>query len=158
MSQPINKKEIGIESNSWNARRHQDQMVSQTTWSNTLDPLPGKHSLSSSTNHGRMAQFLLYWKKPPSSQSIKKIKGKKGPNSYHPVSLLSCLGKLLEWVIKLSEQVINRRLISFLEVEEQKILSPTQNGYWKHRRSAGPHYPEDRECLSWKEKDCFCLL
>ena len=52
-------------------------------------------------------------------------KGKdKDPNSYRPISLLSCLGKLLE-------RVINTRLVSFLE--ERKILSPTQTGYRKHR-------------------------
>ena len=88
-----------------------------------LDLLPRKHSLSSSMNHGRMAQFLLCGKKPPSSQSIKG-KDKEDPNSYHPICLLRCLGKLLE-------RVINRRLISFSE--EQKILSPTQTGYQKHR-------------------------
>ena len=54
----------------------------------------------------------------------KKGKDKKYPNSYRPISLLSCLGKLLE-------RVINRRLMSFLE--ERKILSPTQTGYRKHR-------------------------
>ena len=79
----------------------------------------------------------------------KKGKDKKDPNRYRPMSLLSCLGKLLD-------QVINSRLISYLE--ERKILSPTQTGYRKHRRSAGPHCPRDRECLSIKEKGCLCLL
>ena len=78
----------------------------------------------------------------------RKGKNKSDPKSYRPISLLSCLGKLLE-------RVINRRLISFLE--EQKLLSPTQTGYRKHKRSACPHCAGDRECLSRKEKGCFCF-
>ena len=64
------------------------------------------------------------WKKATIIPIHKKGKDKKDPNSYRPISLLSCLGKVLE-------RVINRRLISFLE--ERKILSPTQTGYRKHR-------------------------
>ena len=63
------------------------------------------------------------WKKATIIPIHKKGKDKKDPNSYRPISLLSCLGKVLE-------RVINRRLISFLE--ERKILSPTQTGYRKH--------------------------
>ena len=51
-----------------------------------------------------------------------KGKDKKDPSD--PISLLSCLGKLLE-------QAINRRSISFLE--EQKILSPKQTRCREHR-------------------------
>ena len=101
-------------------------MASQMTWSNTLDLLPRKRSLSFSANRGRMAQFLLYGKKATIIPVHKKGKDKEDPNSYRPISLLSCLGKLLQWVI-------NRRLISFLE--ERKILSPTQTGYRKHRNT-----------------------
>ena len=54
----------------------------------------------------------------------KKGKNKKNPNSYRPISLLSCLGKLLE-------KVTNRRLLSFLE--DNNVLSQTQTGYRKHR-------------------------
>ena len=59
------------------------------------------------------------WKKATISQVHKNGKDKKDPNSYHPISLLRSLGKLLE-------RAINRRLIIFLE--ERKILSPTQTG------------------------------
>ena len=48
------------------------------------------------------------WKKATIIPIHKKEKDKKNPNSYRPISLLSCLGKLLE-------KVINRRLLSFLE-------------------------------------------
>ena len=51
-------------------------------------------------------------------------KDKKSPNSYQPISLLSCLGTL-------QENVINRRLLSFLE--DNNVLSQTQTGYRKHR-------------------------
>ena len=90
------------------------------------------------------------WKKATIIPIHKKGKDKKDPNSYCPISLLSCLGKVLE-------RVINRRLISFLE--ERKILSPTQTGYRKHRSTeAGPHCPRDRERLPRKEKGCLCFL
>ena len=81
---------------------------------------------------------------------VKKV-DKKDPNSYCPISLLSCLGKL-------QERVINRRLISLLE--EQKVLSTTDwiSETQKHTRSAGPHCSRDRECLSRKEKGCFYFL
>ena len=82
------------------------------------------HIHTHSTSRGRMAQFLLSGKKPPSSQSIKKDKDKKDPNSYRPTSLLRCLAKLLE-------RVINRTLLSFFE--GQKLRSPTQTIYRKHR-------------------------
>ena len=64
------------------------------------------------------------WKKSTIIPIHRKGQGKKDPNNYRPISLLSCLGRL-------SQPVINRRLILFLE--EQKILSPTQTGRRKHR-------------------------
>ena len=56
----------------------------------------------------------------------KKGKDKKNPRSYRPISLLSCVGKLLE-------RIVNRRLISHLE--SNSVLSPTQTGYRKFRSS-----------------------
>ena len=64
------------------------------------------------------------WKKATLIPIHKKGKDKKNPNSYRPISLLSCLGKL-------QEKVINRRLLSFLE--DNNVLSQTQTGYRKHR-------------------------
>ena len=52
----------------------------------------------------------------------KKGKDKKNPCSYRPISLLSCVGKLLERMVK-------RRLISHLG--SNGVLSPTQTGYRK---------------------------
>ena len=50
-------------------------------------------------------------------------KGKdKNPHSYRPISLLSCVGKLLE-------RIVNQRLISHLE--SNSVLSPTQT---RHRK------------------------
>ena len=57
------------------------------------------------------------WKKSTIIPIHKKGKDKKNPNSYRPISLLSCLGKL-------QEKVINRRLLSFLE--DNNVLSQTQ--------------------------------
>ena len=56
------------------------------------------------------------WKKATIIPIHKKGKHKNNPNSYQPISLLSCLGKLLE-------KVINRRLLSFLE--DNNVLSQT---------------------------------
>ena len=56
------------------------------------------------------------WKKVQVIPIHKKEKGKKNPNSYSPISLLSCLGKLMEWIL-------NRHLIWHLE--SNNILLPT---------------------------------
>ena len=54
----------------------------------------------------------------------KKGKDKKNTRSYRPISLLSCVGKLLE-------RMVNQRLINHLE--SNNVLSPTQTGYRKFR-------------------------
>ena len=64
------------------------------------------------------------WKKATLIPFYKKRKYKKHPSSYRPISILSCLGKLLE-------RIINTRLMAHLEANN--ILSPTQSGYGKHR-------------------------
>ena len=64
------------------------------------------------------------WKEAIVIPVPKKGKDKKNPRSYRPISLLSCVGKLLE-------TMINRRLINHLE--SNNVLSPTQTGYRKHR-------------------------
>ena len=63
------------------------------------------------------------WKEAIIIPVPKKGKDKKNPRSYRPISLLSCVGKLLE-------RMINRRLINYLE--SNNVLSPTQTGYRKH--------------------------
>ena len=64
------------------------------------------------------------WKEAIVIPVPKKGKDKKNPRSYRPISLLSCVGKLLE-------RMINRRLIN--HPESNNVLSPTQTGYRKHR-------------------------
>ena len=64
------------------------------------------------------------WKEAIVIPVPKKEKDKKNPRSYRPISLLSCVGKLLE-------RMINRRLINHLE--SNNVPSPTQTGYRKHR-------------------------
>ena len=54
----------------------------------------------------------------------KKGKDKKNPRSYCPISLLRCVGKLIE-------RMVNRRLISHLD--SNSVLSPTKTGYRKFR-------------------------
>ena len=53
-----------------------------------------------------------------------KGKDKKDPHSYRPISLLSCVGKLMEWMV-------NQHLIN--DLETNNILSPTQTGHRKFR-------------------------
>ena len=64
------------------------------------------------------------WKEAEIIPIPKKGKDKKDPTSYRPISLLSCVGKLLE-------RMVNRRLTFLLEA--QNILTPTQTGYRKFR-------------------------
>lgn len=66
------------------------------------------------------------WKEAEIIPIPKKGKNKKDPRSYRPISLLSCVGKLLE-------RMVNRRLTFLLEI--QNILSPTQTGYRKFRNT-----------------------
>ena len=73
---------------------------------------------------GKLELSLPCGKKTTIINIHKKGKYKNNPKSYRPITLLSCLGKLLE-------KVINRRLLSFLE--DNNVLSQIQTGYTKHR-------------------------
>ena len=64
------------------------------------------------------------WKEAATIPVPKKGKDKKNPRSYRLISLLSCVGKMLE-------KMVNRRLISRLE--SNNVLSLTQTGYRKFR-------------------------
>ncbi|KAK7108155.1 hypothetical protein V1264_015944 [Littorina saxatilis] len=64
------------------------------------------------------------WKKAHIVPIHKKGKNKKDPKSYRPISLISCLSKLME-------RILNRRLIWHLETNS--MLTPTQTGYRKNR-------------------------
>ena len=52
-------------------------------------------------------KFPSKWKEAHIRPILKKGKDKSKPESYRPISLLSCMGKLLE-------RIINKRLISYL--------------------------------------------
>ncbi|KAK3800358.1 hypothetical protein RRG08_052743 [Elysia crispata] len=60
------------------------------------------------------------WKEAVIRPILKKSKDKKKTESYRPISLLSCLSKLLE-------RIVNSRPVWFLE--SQELLSSTQTGY-----------------------------
>ena len=64
------------------------------------------------------------WKEAVIRPIPKKGKDKRDPSSYHPISLLSCVGKLLE-------RIINKRLIWHLE--SNSVLASTQRGYRQFR-------------------------
>ena len=79
--------------------------------------------LLKSLNHSWMKGAVpTAWKEAVITPVQKKCKGKKNPRSYRPISLLSCVGKLLE-------RMANQCLISHLE--SSSVLSPTQTGYRK---------------------------
>ena len=78
-------------------------------------------------NHSWMKRVVpAVWKEAVIMPVPKKGKDKKNPRSYRPISLLSCVGKLLE-------RMVNRRLINHLE--SNNVLSPTQTGYRKFRNT-----------------------
>ena len=64
------------------------------------------------------------WKKAIIVPVHKKGKDKQDPRSYRPISLLSCLGKLME-------RVLNRRLTWYLE--SNNLLASTQTAYRNNR-------------------------
>ena len=64
------------------------------------------------------------WKEAAIRPIPKEENGKWDPSSYHPISLLSCVGKLLE-------RIINKRLTWHLE--SNSVLAPTQTGYRQFR-------------------------
>jgi hypothetical protein len=66
------------------------------------------------------------WKEAQIIPILNKGKDKKDPRSYRPISLLSCVGKVME-------MLVNQRLINHLE--SNNILSPSQTGYRKHRNT-----------------------
>ena len=68
---------------------------------------------------------ILYqkkWKKSIIIPILKPGENPKSPSSYRPISLLSCLGKLMEKIIK--KKIIN---------DTQKIIQPEQCGFYKGR-------------------------
>jgi ribonuclease HI len=69
-------------------------------------------------------QFPTTWKEAHIVPILKKGKDKSKPDSFRPISLLSCVGKLLE-------RMVNRRLLYHLE--SNGLLAPTQTGYRQHR-------------------------
>ena len=74
-------------------------------------------------NHSWMkGVVLIVWKKAVIIPFPKKGKDRNNPRSYHPISLLSCVSKLLE-------RMVHGRLIS--HQGSNKVLSPTQTGYMK---------------------------
>ena len=77
-----------------------------------------------STSPGRQAPFLLFGKKAILVPIHNKGKNEKHPSSYIPISFLSCLGKLLEHIIKTI-------LMAYLEANN--VLSQSQSGNRKHR-------------------------
>ena len=64
------------------------------------------------------------WKKATIIPLQKKGKDKKHPSSYISISILSCLGKLLE-------RIVNTILKAY--VGANNVLSPTHSDYRKHR-------------------------
>ena len=72
----------------------------------------------------RQGKVPLSWKKAHIIPIHKVGKSKKDPESYRPISLISCLGKLME-------RILNKRLIWCLK--SNNILAPSQTGYRSHR-------------------------
>ncbi|GFS06024.1 RNA-directed DNA polymerase from mobile element jockey [Elysia marginata] len=88
----------------------------------------GPHALSTLldlfNNSWRMGCVPEVWKEAHIIPIHKKGKSKTDPISYRPISLISCVGKLLE-------KIINKRLMYHLETNG--IISPTQSGFRKNK-------------------------
>ena len=69
-------------------------------------------------------KFPNQWKEAIIIPILKKGKPKKEKGSYRPISLLSCLGKLME-------RLVNGRLLNYLEANQ--LLNNYQTGYRKNR-------------------------
>ena len=76
-----------------------------------------------SWNQGKVPK---QWKHAEIIPILKKGKPKSNPRSYRPISLLSCMGKLME-------RMINSRLMSHLETKG--LLTNSQTGYRKRRNT-----------------------
>ena len=88
-------------------------------------------------------KFPSKWKETHIRPILKKGKDKSKPESYRPISLLSCMGKLLE-------RIINKRLISYLE--SNSLLAPTQLGYRQN------HSTEDQLAYFTQEVEGPCCI
>ena len=124
MSQPITMKEIEAAIRQLKCKKAPGPDGVTNDMIKHLGPADKKTLLELFNESWKNGTVPALWKKVTIIPIHKKGKDKKDPNSYRPISLLSCLGKV-------PERVINRRLISFLE--ERKILSPSQTGYRNHR-------------------------
>ena len=75
-------------------------------------------------------KFPSKWKEAHIRPILKKGKDKSKPDSYIPISLLSCMGKLLE-------RIINKRLISYLDQLSLSTNTVRLSSKSQYRRSIG---------------------
>ena len=90
----------------------------------------------------KTGQLPKYWKTAVLIPLLKKNKPKSAPSSYRPISLTSCIGKLVE-------RMINERLNWWLE--HNNIITPCQAGFRSN------YTTEDQLIrLTQKIKNGFC--
>ena len=75
----------------------------------------------------RLGHFPKVWKSALVKMLPKPQKDAKLAKNYRPISLLSCIGKVLE-------RIMAKRISSHLET--QKLFSPSQSGFRRHRMTA----------------------
>ncbi len=83
---------------------------------------------------------------------IHKKDDKSDPNNYRPISLTSCLGKLIE-------RIMNKRLYNY--IESKNLLVPQQSGFRKERRCTDNLLfitQKVREAFNRKKKQCYLHL
>ena len=86
----------------------------------------------------KTGQFLSQWKEAVVVPILKKGKEKRGKANYRPISLLSCLGKLME-------RLVNSRLLkTFLHTWESPLTA-----------SANWHGARRSRKLRWRQRDGF---
>ena len=90
------------------------------------------------------------WKEAKITMIPKKGEDKSNPNSYRPISVTSCLGKILE-------KVMANRLYSYLE--SNKLLTNIQSGFRKHRRTSDNlFFLTQKVAESFNRKKNVCCL
>lgn len=96
-------------------------------------------------------KFPSKWKEAHIRPILKKGKDKNNPESYRPVSLLSCTGKLLE-------RIINTRLLWHLE--SNSLLAPTQTGYRQHHSTEDQlaYFTQDIEDAFQEKKKALAVF
>ena len=101
-------------------RKPQGRRAFPIRWSTILEVWLNRNCWTYTTRPGTQGHFQTSWKEAIIIPILKKGKDRQSKTSYHPISLLKCLGKTMECIV-------NRRLQHHLE--KNGLFSPSQSGF-----------------------------